>query len=574
MPSRTTRGVAKRETAALAVLNEEEGAPSLPTTSPTPMLLKDKKTRKTSSAKVSLSMEIASGADVATPARLSTTSSKGQRGSARTSSGSGLGSGGTVKAGQLESATTTGANTKRKRGPEAPKKTSHGELSNDEHVFNSSQIAKDDEPRRKKGRTIGSNSNSAIAQEITAGRNTKPRKIKVTTENEKKVKAINFRQTPYPDFVRPTAEECHEVVDILSKQHGEVGWKTPIPAPSRHKCGCGEVPEVIDAVCRTIISGHLDMKVADKVIGIAYDAYPNVRGTVDWNEVRNGSVERFCKVFKDAGCGLGPSKVKNIKDTLDMIYQEGKARREAILSGEIANLKPPPQHNDVSLTNDEDLTLEYLRTLPIADQFNHLYRYAGVGVKTAACILLFAFQQPALAVDTHVLRLSKWLGWMPAKEVKKQRGSGSLSDADACFFHIDAKVPDELKYSVHQQFIRHGQNCLRCKADTNPSSKGWDDCLCPIEHLVTRVGPMKTAKPKKAKIGKGKAGQEGESGHEDGSEVPSRRQKKSRKPTRRARPKEGDGEENHEGSGEDGRDQVLSEEGSLDGEAAASEFEP
>ena len=572
MPSRTTRGAAKRETAALAVLKEEERAASLPTTLPTPVVPKDKITRKTSNAKVSSSMEIASTADVVAPALLSTTSGKSQRRSARTSSGSGLGSGGEIKAELLESATTTRANTKRKRGPEAPKKTSHGELSNDEHALNGAQIAKDNEPPRKKGRTVGSNSDSAIAQDITAGRNTRPRKIKVTTENEKKVKAINFRQTPYPDFVRPTANECHEVVDILNKQHGHVGWKTPVPAPSRDKCGCGEVPEVIDAVCRTIISGHLDMKVADKVIGIAYDTYPNLRGTVDWNEVRKGSVERFCKVFKDAGCGLGPSKVKNIKDTLDMIYQEGKARRAAILSGEIADLKPPPHHNDVSLTNDEDLTLEYLRALPIADQFNHLYRYAGVGVKTAACILLFAFQQPALAVDTHVLRLSKWLGWMPAKEVKKQRGSGSLSDADACFFHIDAKVPDELKYSVHQQFIRHGQNCLRCKADTNPSSKGWDDCVCPIEHLVTRVGPMKTAKPKKAKIGKGKAGKAGKedgSDQDDKSEEPSRKQ--STKRTRRTRPKESDREEEIEGSGEDGQEQV-NEDGSLDGEPG-SEFE-
>ena len=570
MSVRVTRGAAKRETATLAAMGKEKPVAGPLATLPLLTIPKTKITRKVPKAKVSSGMNITSKADVVMPDTMSTTSDKARRGTARKSTAAKLSSRGISKAEPVESVTVTSTNTKRKRGPAASsQKTTHEELSDDEHVSDNAKTAKDDEPPRKKGRTNGFNSKSAIAQEITAGQNTKPKGIKVTTENERKVKVINFRQTPYPDWVRPAAEECHEVVDILTKQHGEVGWKTPISAPSRDKCGCGEVPEVVDAVCRTIISGHLDMKVADKVIGIAYDAYPNLRGTVDWNEVRKGDVERFLKVFKDAGCGLGPSKVKNIKDTLDMIYNECKARREAILSGETANLNPPPQQDDVSLVNDEALTLEYLRALPVVDQFNHLYRYAGVGVKTAACILLFAFQQPALAVDTHVLRLSKWLGWMPAKEVKKQRGSGSLSDADACFFHIDVKVPDELKYSVHQLFIKHGQSCLRCKADTNPGSKGWDDCVCPIEHLVTRVGPMKLVKPKKDKTGKGKSGREDDGDDEDGTEGPSL--KKSRKQRDRAAPQGEDDDQKSEENVGDGRAEV-SEEGDIE-DGDSSEFE-
>lgn len=568
MSFRATRRAAKRETAALAVMEEEDPTTGLPTTLPSLTLPTNNLTRKARNAKVSSGVNIASEADVVVPITMSAASGKVRCGTARKPTGAKVNPRGKSEAEPVESATTS-TSTKRKRGLAAAKKIVHDELSDDEHVSDNAKTAKDNKPPRKKGRTNGSTSKPAIAQEITSGQNTKPKRIKVITENDRKVKVINFRQTPYPDFLRPTAEECHEVVDILTKQHGVVRWKTPISAPSRDKCGCGEVPEVVDAVCRTIISGHLDMKVADKVIGIAYDAYSNLRGTVDWNEVRKGDVERFCKVFKDAGCGLGPSKVKNIKDTLDMIHNECEARREAILSGETANLTPPPQQNDVSLANDEDLTIEYLRALPVVDQFNHLYRYAGVGVKTAACILLFAFQQPTLAVDTHVLRLSKWLGWMPAKEVKKQRGSGSLSDADACFFHIDAKVPDELKYSVHQLFIKHGQNCLRCKADTNPGSKGWDDCVCPIEHLVTRVGPMKFVKPKRDKPGKGKSGKEDGGDHGNRTEEPS--PKKSRKQRGRAALKEEDhsvkSKENVEDSGKE-----VNEEGSLE-DGDGSEFE-
>ena len=388
--------------------------------------------------------------------------------------------------------------TKRKLGASGTRASTRNKVPKPSFSIDAPSERLEDSPKPavKRRRTTKS---STAAKEIKNGENIESKKVHVNVDsNGKKVKSINFRQTPYPEYSRPTKEECYAVIDLLTKQHGEVGWKKPIPPPSRTKCGCGEVPEIVDAVCRTIISGHLDMKVADKVIDKAYDAFPLKNGTVDWNAVREANPEDFIKVFKDARTGLFADKVKNIRATLNMIFEECKARSEAIQAGETANLDPPPQPHEMSQENG-DLTLEWLRASPVVNQFNHLYRYAGVGVKTAACILLFAFQQPVLAVDTHVLRLSQWLGWMPGKEVKKAKGSGSLAPADACFFHIDAKVPNELKYGVHQLFIIHGQSCLRCRGDTNPGTKGWGDCVCPIEHLVKRVGKMKEAKPKKEK---------------------------------------------------------------------------
>ncbi|MCJ1238106.1 hypothetical protein MMC14_006095 [Varicellaria rhodocarpa] len=421
-------------------------------------------------------------------------------------------------------------------------------------------------PKRRKTR-------KPVAKNITAGETSQPKRKKAAVNvdrNGKKIKFTNFRQSPYPEYSRPTREECFEVIDLLTKQHGEVGWKTPVPPPSRKKCGCGEVPEVVDAVCRTIISGHLDMKVADKVIDKSYDAFPLKNGTVDWNAVRKADAEDFIKVFKDARTGLFADKVKNIRATLNMIFEECKARREVILGGQTADLKPPPQPQDVSLEN-EDLTLEWLRASPAVDQFNHLYRYGGVGVKTAACILLFAFQQPVLAVDTHVLRLSQWLGWMPGKEVKKAKGCGSLAPADACFFHIDAKVPDELKYGVHQLFIMHGQTCVRCRGDTNPGSKGWAECVCPIEHLVNRVGKMKEEKPKKDGA-KEKAAKKAKKEH--GGGLTDLWNKATVKGNSKSEEKEDDVKE-EEGGGEDGGEMEVEgeDEGAEDEEEEEEETE-
>lgn len=39
----------------------------------------------------------------------------------------------------------------------------------------------------------------------------------------------------------------------------------------------------------------------------------------------------------------------------------------------------------------------------------------GVGPKTAAVVLLFAFNMPLLPVDTHVNRLSRRLGFVPVE---------------------------------------------------------------------------------------------------------------------------------------------------------------
>jgi hypothetical protein len=58
------------------------------------------------------------------------------------------------------------------------------------------------------------------------------------------------------------------------------------------------------------------------------------------------------------------------------------------------------------------------------------------------------------------------------------------------FSHLEVRIPDHLKYSLHQLFIRHGKSCPRCRAITGESSAGWEEG-CVIDHLVTRTGKRK-----------------------------------------------------------------------------------
>ena len=137
----------------------------------------------------------------------------------------------------------------------------------------------------------------------------------------------------------------------------------------------------------------------------------------------------------------------------------------------------------------------------------------GIGVKTASCVILFCMKRPSFAVDTHVWRHCKWLGWVPEKATR-----------DQTFSHCEVRVPDHLKYSLHQLFLRHGKTCGRCRANTSAGTKEWDEANCPIEHLVSRKearkqpggSPYKKTNPVVRK--KGGKGIKGKKGGDDDTE--------------------------------------------------------
>ncbi|HNT72131.1 MAG TPA: endonuclease III, partial [Methanothrix sp.] len=77
----------------------------------------------------------------------------------------------------------------------------------------------------------------------------------------------------------------------------------------------------------------------------------------------------------------------------------------------------------------------------------------GVGPKTAAVVLLFAFQMPLLPVDTHVNRLSRRLGFVPA--------GASIEEAERI---LETITPREKYCSFHVNLIRHGRAVCRARS--------------------------------------------------------------------------------------------------------------
>jgi endonuclease III len=323
-------------------------------------------------------------------------------------------------------------------------------------------------------------------------------------------------QTPYPNYPHPTAEECEEVTRLLSKVHGKAQAPKEIPTPSLEVSGCGEVPSVLDALIRTRLSAATSGANSSRAFAGLVSRFGILKegigkGSVDWNAVRKADTKDVFEAIKSGG--LADVKSKDIKKILQMVWEENQARREALASSAdgapgSANESGKEKDTEIEKAGQDVISLDHLHLLSNDDAFNALTKYPGIGPKTASCVLLFCLQRPSFAVDTHVFRLCKWLGWVPspgdpAGLAPGAKGKFAGPTRNSTYAHCEVRVPDDLKYPLHQLLIKHGKSCPRCRAITGESSEGWSKG-CPIEHLVQRSGVRKEGADPPSKAAKGK----------------------------------------------------------------------
>lgn len=338
------------------------------------------------------------------------------------------------------------------------------------------------------------------------------------TERKKKHKyGLTPGYSPFPDHVMPTPEACEEVNRLLSELHGTVEQPQVVPPPSMDVTGCGEVPDLLDAILRTKLSAsttannaNLSLKGLKDTFGLRTSGVG--KGSVNWEAVHEADLSSVIESIKSGG--LAKTKGTDIKKILEMVYTRNLARRDELSkekgTGEPAEVigadHETRRQKDAELArfNETLLTMDHVFEMTTDEAMEEITKLPGIGVKTASCVILFCMKRPSFAVDTHVWRHCKWLGWVPEKATR-----------DQTFSHCEVRVPDHLKYSLHQLFLRHGKTCGRCRANTSAGTKEWDEANCPIEHLVSRKearkqpggSPNKNPKPVGGKKGgKGKKG--------------------------------------------------------------------
>jgi endonuclease-3 len=141
--------------------------------------------------------------------------------------------------------------------------------------------------------------------------------------------------------------------------------------------------------------------------------------------------------------------------TLDAVARaEVSEIEEAISVGGLARVKAPRIKeilNKVLDLNEGSLDLSFLREMPLDEAKAWLRQLPGVGPKSAGIILSFALGMPAIAIDTHIYRVSQRLGLI-----------GPKVNADKAHDLLEQATEPEQRYPFHLSFITHGRQT--CKA--------------------------------------------------------------------------------------------------------------
>nr|POF05968.1 putative dna glycosylase [Quercus suber] len=360
----------------------------------------------------------------------------------------------------------------------------------EEDGFSDEEGEEIDEPKKKTPEKT-SKRKSAATSYATPKKTPKKAGPSDATPKKKKHHGVTIGRSPYPNYEHPTPEECQEVCNRLEKIYGVVKVPTKAPTPSLTRAGCGNVPSVLDAMIRTKLSAATTNANADKALsglktlGLVPKGRLLGEGSVDYAKVMATSQEDIEDAIRQGG--LAKMKSKEIKAILSQAWDETTERKARLDAGdaEFADMTDAEKALISAAVDQRMPCLDHYNALSDQDALDAMTAYPGIGVKTAACVMCFCMSRPVFAVDTHVFRMCKWLGWVP--ESGSQPGRQKAVDEISTFAHCDARIPAALKYKLHQLLITHGKRCVRCNAHvTTERTAGWDDG-CVLEDLVKRV---------------------------------------------------------------------------------------
>lgn len=248
---------------------------------------------------------------------------------------------------------------------------------------------------------------------------------------------------PFPNFARPFPTEAEKAVRLLSELHGTKA------ASSAGTASCGRVVSVLDSLVRTILSQNT----TDKTSMIAFESLKD-RFKL-WIEVLQAEDAVLEEAIRFGG--LAEIKANRIKALLNAL-----------------NTKYRKQSWD-----GHDLHLEWLHKLQSDQIKDFLSQFKGVGPKTISCVLMFALQRADFPVDTHVWHIAKRLQWAPQS-----------CSRESCYEHLNSRIPDHCKYSLHVLLVQHGKECSSCskrgqsaqKAPPTPPDTKKNALKCPFQN--------------------------------------------------------------------------------------------
>ncbi len=202
---------------------------------------------------------------------------------------------------------------------------------------------------------------------------------------------------------------------LLEKHQGKKDW----PGPS----------DPLDSLMLTLLSQNTNDHLRDKAYQRLRERFPT------WQDVLAAPVGQVETAIRLAG--LSRQKAPRMQAILRWIQRE---------FGELSLAKLN------ELSDDEALNL--------------LTSQKGIGIKTAAVVLMFALGRDLCPVDTHVHRTTGRLGWVPAD-----------ISAEKTFARLRPHVPRGHGHSLHMNLLQFGRTICHARKPLCAECFLWDECV-------------------------------------------------------------------------------------------------
>jgi len=208
-------------------------------------------------------------------------------------------------------------------------------------------------------------------------------------------------------------EKYHRIAGLLDDLYGYPEWRPSLPP--------------VDELVSTILSQSTTDINRDRAFDALKERFPS------WEAVRDAPLDEVVEAIRSAG--LANQKAPRIQAALHYI------------------------------TNSQGvISLDHLADMTVDEAKRWLVQIDGIGPKTAAIILLFAFQKPAFPVDTHIHRVTRRLGLI-----------GPKTNAERAHQELEAIIPPEDYFPAHLNIIQHGRQICHAR---------FPRCeLCPLREL-------------------------------------------------------------------------------------------
>lgn len=237
-------------------------------------------------------------------------------------------------------------------------------------------------------------------------------------------------------FVPPDGIEKKRQLLLKAAEALRQGYGVPDPGP---------LEEPLAVLIRTVLSQNTNDRNRDRAYEALRLRFPR------WEDMAEADTDQIVAAIRVGG--LAQQKSATIKAILQWVHNQGWG-----------------------------MTLVPLCTMGREEARGVLLGFKGVGLKTANCVLAFGCGRAAFPVDTHILRITKRLGLIPAQATAEQ-AHGLLAEL----------VPDTLAIPLHLNLIRYGREV--CKARRPLCGRCLFPALCtlPLRQRVSQRGEQRGA---------------------------------------------------------------------------------